>query len=192
MSLYERMTVIDQQIQSIVSRQECLLREMIEKLIGHTFKSDNNDSLSQVLSSRQQFKMLNDMFHATASLQSELERYRLCCNRLIVIEDERNQLGWYDPPKDADKTFRSLNNVMLTTIVEQVYSMPVEDRVRCNYVMAIEMEKRRLEKQVKTIRCEQQQLQLKLRHLRIVEKGLREAQMNGEYGDDSYGIYRIL
>lgn len=100
MSLYERMTAIDGQIQVIVSRQECLLLEIVEKVIGQSFKGanihtlNNKSCLTQIFSNREQFEMLNEIFHATISLKNELDRYRLCCNRLIVVEDERNALGW--------------------------------------------------------------------------------------------------
>lgn len=50
------------------------------------------------------------------------------------------------------------------------------------------MEKSHLEKEMKDIRHEQKQLQSKLRQLRVMEKGLREARMNGDYGDESFGI----
>lgn len=101
MGLYERMTTIDERIHTIVSRQECLLREIVEKLIGHSckafsfnvFNNNSNHCLSHLFNNRKQFEMLNEMFQATISLKSELDRYRLCCNRLIVIEDERNALG---------------------------------------------------------------------------------------------------
>lgn len=67
----------------------------------------------------------------------------------------------------------------------------MDDRVRCNYIMVIQMEKSHLEKEMKGIRREQKQLQSKLRQLRVMEKGLREAQMNGDYGDENFGIYPV-
>lgn len=66
--------------------------------------------------------------------------------------------------------------------------MPIEERAHCNYILVIQMEKSLLEKEMRDIRREQKQLQAKLRQLRVIEKGLREAQMNGIYGDDNFGI----
>lgn len=51
------------------------------------------------------------------------------------------------------------------------------------------MEKKLLEKEMNNIRYEQNQLQTKLRQLKLIEKGLREAQINGDFGDDSFGIF---
>lgn len=98
MKLYERMATTDEQIQNVIERQEYLLQEIVDKFIGITFKEDcnllnNKICLPQVFFSKRHFDMLNDIFHATVDLKSELDRYGLCCNRLIVIEDERNTLG---------------------------------------------------------------------------------------------------
>lgn len=53
------------------------------------------------------------------------------------------------------------------------------------------MEKNHLEKEMKDIRREQKQLQVKLRQLQNIENGLREAQMNGDYGDDNFGSRHV-
>lgn len=101
MSLYERMTGIEEPIQKIIARQEWLLKEMVEKFVENTFSGSfqicgTQSLLSQLFFNKQHVDMLNEIFHATVSLQSELERYRLCCNKLIAIEDERNALGLRD------------------------------------------------------------------------------------------------
>lgn len=98
MNLYERMTAIEEQIQNMICRQEFILKEIFEKFIGRTCMTNftichKEDTISQPFSNKQQFEMLNEMLNATVSLSGELDRYRLCCNKLIVIEDERNALG---------------------------------------------------------------------------------------------------
>lgn len=68
-------------------------------------------------------------------------------------------------------------------IVEQVYSLPVEERVRCNDVLMMQIEKQRLEKEIHGIRHEQRELRLKLHQLKILERGLIDAQTNGGPSD---------
>lgn len=98
MNLYERMANTDERIQNVIKRQEYLLKEIVEKFIGIMFQEDfnvfnNKICLPQFIYNKQHFDLLNDIFHSTIELKSEMERYRLCCNRLISIEDERNALG---------------------------------------------------------------------------------------------------
>lgn len=99
MSLHERMANIDARIFAIVERQEILLAEVVDKLLRCSKnevdrqKFESGCCLSQMFPSVNQFDMFNEMFNATLSLRADLDRYRLCCNRLLVIEDERNTLG---------------------------------------------------------------------------------------------------
>lgn len=91
MALHERMTNIDERIQSVVARQERILRNVLEKIAEPAQPSG-------LCVTRDHFSMLNELFDATLRLQSELDRYRLYCNRLIDVEDERNSLGLYQGP----------------------------------------------------------------------------------------------
>lgn len=63
----------------------------------------------------------------------------------------------------------------------------MEERAHCDYILLAQTEKNLLLKEMNNIRCEQMQLEGKLQQLKIIEKGLREAQTNGD-GGDSYGI----
>lgn len=89
MNLYDRMTTIDKKIEKIVLQQEYLLKEVVNNFIG----MNNKFCISQLFLTQQHFEILNQIFHGTVNLKSELDRYRLCCNKLILIEDERNTLG---------------------------------------------------------------------------------------------------
>lgn len=91
------MSDIDERIRAILHRQEGVLGEFLD----HVFTEASNASemvkfdkcLSSYLHDRRQIEFFERIFTSTVSLKKELDRFRLCCNRLIIIEDERNSLG---------------------------------------------------------------------------------------------------
>lgn len=53
--------------------------------------------------------------------------------------------------------------------------------------MAVEMERKLLMKEMSHIRSEQMQLHKQLQQIKIIEEGLRQAQINGDYPSDNFG-----
>lgn len=57
---------------------------------------ENNDAELQLKSFLQyfnQFEIFNDLLISTKNLQNDLNTMKVHCNRLVVIEDERNAIG---------------------------------------------------------------------------------------------------
>ncbi|XP_031356316.1 uncharacterized protein LOC116180462 isoform X2 [Photinus pyralis] len=128
MSLHERMTSVERRIVRVANSQE----EMVETL--RKFPRET-EWLPKILES-------NDV------LRTELEAFRTCCNRLILIEDERNCLGLFSFARPR--------------LLEQVYSVPAPQRINYNTLLVALNEKTSLEKELAEIKKEQRGLILRL------------------------------
>lgn len=60
--------------------------------------------------------------------------------------------------------------------MEQVYSLPVEERIDCNYLMRIQMEKAELENEIKRISQHQATGRHRIKELNVIEKILHNLQ----------------
>ncbi|KAF2890679.1 hypothetical protein ILUMI_15494 [Ignelater luminosus] len=146
MNLHARMVDIEKRIIRMTLQQEDMIREIVTKLIAFVKNSNDGENnvlsfLAQLNNESGQLETLARILAATNKLRKELDTFRTCCNRLIVIEDERNSL------------------------VEQVYSMPVSQRLSYGVLLAAQYEKMRLEREVQEIKQEQLILQERLKHL---------------------------
>ncbi|KAG5894711.1 hypothetical protein JTB14_034759 [Gonioctena quinquepunctata] len=155
-NLYEHMRCIDEKLVSTLRVQEFILRKIVKKLFQ--FLKNPNRKMQIKLECGRLFQndfcldLFNRVLEATLILKRKLESFRICCNRLIVIEDERN------------------------FIAEQVISLPVDQKMTCNYIMNIQMENNELEKRVKNI-SDQQGMQMKeMEELNVVERKLSNLQ----------------
>ncbi|KAK5639901.1 hypothetical protein RI129_010712 [Pyrocoelia pectoralis] len=119
MSLYERMVSIEKRLERTVNQQE----EIVQQFPRYS-------------------EFLPKILESSDALRTELEAFRTCCKRLILIEDERNCL------------------------VEQVYSVPVPERMNYNALLVALYEKTRLEEEVGEIKKEQKRLILLLNTMR--------------------------
>ncbi|KAF5292860.1 hypothetical protein FQR65_LT11112 [Abscondita terminalis] len=126
-SLHHRMHLVETQILRLVDDQDIV----IEKLSKSITTNHQKDEIEECA-------ILKQILDTTRVLRSELEAFRTCCNRLMVIEDERNSL------------------------VEQVYSVPESERINYNALLAILHEKTRLEKEIIEIKQFQKQLLVRL------------------------------
>ncbi|XP_074037060.1 uncharacterized protein [Leptinotarsa decemlineata] len=148
--LYEHMKYIDEKLVVTLRGQEFILKKIVKRLFH--FLKHSNDNIQFKMSTSKVFKtefcleLFNKLLDATLVLRRKLEAFRICCNRLIVIEDERN------------------------VIAEQVSSLPVDQKMNCNFIMNIQMEKARLEKKVKQISQEQESRKEDLKELGILEE----------------------
>lgn len=99
MNLHARMVDMEKRIIRMTLQQEDMISEIVTKLIEFVKNSndvENNNVLSflaQLNNESGQLETLAKILTATNKLRKELDTFRTCCNRLIVIEDERNSLG---------------------------------------------------------------------------------------------------
>ncbi|KAK4872488.1 hypothetical protein RN001_014517 [Aquatica leii] len=127
--LHDRMIDMEKKLLKVIENQEDAIQEV--------FKNCENQN--------DQSEMFAKILESTCILRSELEAFRTCCNRLIVIEDERNDL------------------------VEQVYSIPVSERINYNALLATLHEKTRLECEIMEIKNEQKELLSRLNSVNSVD-----------------------
>lgn len=97
MCLYERMAEVYDGIRDMLRRQETVLNETIRKIYIFTkpdsFVMDSGKRLTHLFANLEQFNLLNKILYNMVDMQKELDRFRMCANHLIAIEDERNCLG---------------------------------------------------------------------------------------------------
>ncbi|KAF5279966.1 hypothetical protein FQA39_LY18187 [Lamprigera yunnana] len=130
MSLHERMVNVEKRLLRVASEEEEMAQCVLKRISG-----DSN-----------QAEILSKILESCDILRTELEAFRTCCSRLILIEDERNCL------------------------VEQVYSVPITERMNYSVFLTALHEKMRLEREVVDIKEEQKALVLRLNSIRPQNK----------------------
>lgn len=95
--LYERMCYIDERISSSLDDQEFILRKIVNKLCELVRHANGNIEFkvqfSNFITDPFHIELFNKLLNATINLRKKLDTFRICCNRLITIEDERNAIG---------------------------------------------------------------------------------------------------
>lgn len=94
------MVNVEKRILRLVEQQEDMVRIIVNKFTVFAKGSYNYEGLVNYVSSNlertnYEFEVLAKIFDTTTKLRKELETFRTCCNRLILIEDERNSLGLF-------------------------------------------------------------------------------------------------
>ncbi|KAL3285428.1 hypothetical protein HHI36_019530 [Cryptolaemus montrouzieri] len=154
-NLYDRMCNIDGRISNMLQIQECFLKKVISKICDMVRKGNRVDiqfNLRRLTLNSEYMEMFNNLLNANIGLKKNLDTFRICCDRLIIIEEERNM------------------------IVEQVFSLPIEERTNCNYLIGIQMEKIQLQNKMKQILKDQQLLRNRIDELSLVETQFRKLQ----------------
>lgn len=152
--LYERMCNMEDRVNTILQVQECVIRKILSRFFD-LVKIDEVDvkrQLKKLLANPEYTELFNNLIHANVALRKNLDVFRICCDRLIVIEEERNM------------------------IVEQVYSLPIEQRTNCNYLIGIQVEKVQLQNRLKEILKDQDTLRNRIEELHGAEDQLRKLQ----------------
>ncbi|XP_057658243.1 probable DNA double-strand break repair Rad50 ATPase [Diorhabda carinulata] len=115
--LYEHMKHIDRKLYKYLNTQEFILRKISEKLYEVLEKPyEQRILLQQTINPAVYLDLFIALLEATVGLRQKLNSFRICCNRLILIEDERNH------------------------IVEQVLSLPPQERINCNILICMKQE----------------------------------------------------
>lgn len=96
-SLFEQMFDLERRLHSTISQQENLIQIILDIIMKFAKNCiEGNDAEAQLkhfLKYFNQFEVFNDLLTTTKNLQNDLNSMRVHCNRLVVIEDERNALG---------------------------------------------------------------------------------------------------
>uniref|UniRef100_A0AAR5Q4E8 Uncharacterized protein n=1 Tax=Dendroctonus ponderosae TaxID=77166 RepID=A0AAR5Q4E8_DENPD len=124
--LHERLKLLDGNLSNALKDQEFVLRKIVNKLCEFLRFQEicNGDQFGGFISSPLHVDLFDQLLTATVGLRRRLEAFRICCDRLILVEEERN------------------------AIVDQVYSLPAEERTTRNALLDIQMEKARLESEL--------------------------------------------
>lgn len=97
LSLYERMCYIDERISASLDDQEFILRKIVNKLcelVRHANGSiEFKVRFSNFITDPFHIELFSKLLNATINLRKKLDTFRICCNRLIATEDERNAIG---------------------------------------------------------------------------------------------------
>ncbi|XP_060519608.1 girdin-like isoform X3 [Cylas formicarius] len=153
--LHERMSQLDYQVASSLGDQEFVLRRIVSNLCEHVRQQiANGEKPIWRYLTASQVDLFEKLLDATLSLRRTLNNFRICCDRLIIVEEERNN------------------------VAEQVYSMPVDQRANCNYLLEMEMEKAELEKEIKKITRHHVATEERVKELGLVEGLLCNLQWN--------------
>lgn len=161
MNLHERMLCMEKNILNVAQEQEEMVHGIVTK-IAEFSKHDSTAAcnpklfLSKLNDNDEKVDNLAKILGSTIKLRKELDVFKTCCNRLVIIEDERNSLGSF-------VSFRKLrpNDCLL---VDQVYSMPVSKRLSYGVLLAAQYEKLRLEKEIIQMKRENKELNERLTH----------------------------
>nr|CAH7720172.1 unnamed protein product [Callosobruchus chinensis] len=162
--VYERMGFLDKRIEELLNIQELALKELVGRVQEFIIQAGKY-TLYDFLRDPTHIDLLNNLLAATNDLKRQLEIFKISCNRLLAIEDERN------------------------IIVEQVYSLPADQRIDYNYLMTVQMENVELERQIKQILRENSMMNNRLKELNNLEEKvfcLQDQIDNYNRTDDAY------
>ncbi|KAJ8938988.1 hypothetical protein NQ318_015553 [Aromia moschata] len=174
-ALYERARAADGGVAACLRDQEFVLRKVVTKLCefvkyangGHDFGLQ----FSNFIAEPRHLELFGGLLRATARLRRKLDTFRICCDRLLVAEDERN------------------------AIAEQIYSVPAEQRVDNNYLIGVQMEKMQLENEIKQILRDQGEDRERIKEITVIEEKLSnlQRQLNSAFarndgGNPSYAV----
>lgn len=149
--LYEYMEGLDEKLHKSLNCQEYILRKIIEEFCIAMKKQSKvkiNFNVSQPNQQNICVDLFNNLLDATVSLRKKLDSFRICCNRLLLIEDERNNL------------------------IEQVVTLPADEKYHCNFLMSIKHDKIQLEKKIQMLTRNQKFNNADMQELGDIEKNL--------------------
>lgn len=96
-NLFEQMFDIERRLTDTVTQQENMVQIILDIILKFAKNCiEGNDAEIQLKSFLQyfnQFEIFNELLLSTKNLQNDLNTMRVYCNRLVVIEDERNAIG---------------------------------------------------------------------------------------------------
>lgn len=96
-NLFEQMFDIERRLHTTINQQENMVQivlDIIMKFAKNSMEgSDAELQLKSFLKYFNQFEVFQDLLISTKKVQNDLNSMKVYCNRLVVIEDERNALG---------------------------------------------------------------------------------------------------
>ncbi|XP_060519607.1 protein Daple-like isoform X2 [Cylas formicarius] len=91
--LHERMSQLDYQVASSLGDQEFVLRRIVSNLCEHVRQQiANGEKPIWRYLTASQVDLFEKLLDATLSLRRTLNNFRICCDRLIIVEEERNNV----------------------------------------------------------------------------------------------------
>ncbi|CAG9768183.1 unnamed protein product [Ceutorhynchus assimilis] len=174
--LHDRMNQLDSDVSHSLKDHEFVLRKIINRLcefVQEMSNGDFKDQFGRFINDPLHVNLFDKLLSATLSLRSKLEMFRNCCDRILIIEEKRN------------------------AIVDRVYSLPVEDRVNCNYLVGIQMEKVQLENEIRRISRHNDAKapdRHRIRELNVIEKILHNLQweLNSSFLENEDCVDKML
>ncbi|RZC36520.1 leucine-rich repeat-containing protein [Asbolus verrucosus] len=149
MDLYDRVCNIAGRTNCIIQTQEVILNEILTNMRQYMNPNEIKKFLGNFDINTNYIEVFNSLLDTTLSLKRSMHSFRNCCDRLINTEEKRNE------------------------IVEQVYSLPQEERTICNYLVNIQMEKFELENIVKQISKKRKSVEPIVDEIDIIENNLK-------------------
>ncbi|XP_030755839.1 myosin-J heavy chain-like isoform X1 [Sitophilus oryzae] len=152
--MYERMNRLDTNLLRCLRDQEYVLEQIVKELCNDTkrkFTGVPKVELkfqfgSPYVTNPNVVDLFIKLLNATLHLKRKLIGFKICCDRVLIVEEERNG------------------------IVEQVYAMPTEQRCDCNYLLGLQMEKAEMENEIRRLSAENVEKQDRVVELNVVEK----------------------
>ncbi|XP_050310373.1 myosin-2 heavy chain-like isoform X2 [Anthonomus grandis grandis] len=145
------MNNIESRISNTLRDQEYLIRKIVYKLC-EKIKLQDMLGFEGFLSDPYHINLFDKLLSATLTLRRQLDSFKICSERVLIVEEERN------------------------SIVEQVYSLPIEQRLNCNYLVGIQMEKAYLESEIKRISQNHETSRHRVNDLSAIEQILHNLQ----------------
>ncbi|EFA01221.2 chromosome partition protein Smc [Tribolium castaneum] len=149
MELYDRVCNIAGRTNCVIQTQEVILNEIISNMKQYMSPAEIKKFLGNFDINTNYIEIFNSLLDTTISLKSSMNGFRKCCDRLINAEEKRNE------------------------IVEQVYSLPQDERTICNYLVNVQMEKFELENLVKQLSKKRKILDPTVDEIDIIENNLK-------------------
>lgn len=96
-NLFEQMFDIEKRLHTTISQQENMVQiiyDIIMKFAKNCIEGNDAElQLKNFLKYFNQFEIFNDLLISTKNVQNDLNSMKVYCNRLVIVEDERNSLG---------------------------------------------------------------------------------------------------
>lgn len=133
--LYERMIKLDNKIESVVSSQQRTLKDIVRQLTQYFSQRPDSVYPTCITIPPAQLELFYELLRKTASLSKSLDVYRICCNRLIATEDEKNTIGNVAQltklglrfSLQSNKSFRCQSRSVLTATISSAYKLNGSD-----------------------------------------------------------------
>lgn len=143
--MYEDMKSVEEKLRSLMNLQEHVLQVVLGKVMRLELEEEKEWKEALLGKNPEQHNILYSLLRVNAQLRNEIDTFRVCCDRLMTIEDERNALA------------------------EELCSLPPNEKFRRRALMITCDERLKLEREVQLLREDKSLAENKCRYVESCE-----------------------